>query len=238
MLVDEERAEAAEWRNFQADRQAETRSILFDRFRDFAESVSKNEWHRISDLGLGSDDCEQLAYEALIQSIDRFDPSLDVPFTAFARQRIRGAIKNAIPKANDANAAYHARKRAQRDRLASLKQAATAQLSDDPIERLRELVVGMALGIVLEDTSDERIKQIPSKAPSAYDSAAWRQMTYEIEHKLANLPEQERLVLDYHYKQGVRFVEIAALLGLSRGRISQIHAKALSRLRHSLSKFR
>ncbi len=238
LLAIEERVEAAEWRNFQLAPASERRVVLFNRFRHFAQRLAKSEWHRVPNLGLAIEDCEQLAYEALLHSIERFDPTRGTPFTAFARRRIRGAIQNALPKATEANAAHQARKRAERDRLTSLKRSATQTDREDPIDTLRELVVGMALGFMLEDASDDRVQQVPSEAPSAYDSAAWGQITHELERKLASLPERERMILDYHYKQGVRFTDIAALLGLSKGRISQIHAQALNRLRVSLSKFR
>jgi len=48
----------------------------------------------------------------------------------------------------------------------------------------------------------------------------------------------ERQVIEYHYLQGLLFADIATLLGLSRGRVSQIHSSALFRLRKSLAKFR
>ena len=46
------------------------------------------------------------------------------------------------------------------------------------------------------------------------------------------------MILEMHYKKDVQFTEIAKLLGLSKGRISQLHAQALARLRATMSKFR
>jgi len=51
---------------------------------------------------------------------------------------------------------------------------------------------------------------------------------------VADLSEQERTVIRYHYLQEVPFSEIAALLGLTKGRIAQIHKQALGRLRTAL----
>ncbi len=238
LLVDERRAEAAEWRRFSAHRTAKTRAALFGRYRDLAEKLGRREHYRQPDDGLGLDDCQQVAFEALLQSIDRFDPGYNVPFPAYARPRIRGAIHNALAKATEARAASTARQRAERDRLASLKRKAEASGNIDPFDTLRELVVGMALGFMLEDDAENEALNVPADTPSAYDNVAWNQVVYAMKDKLATLPEKESLVLDYHYQQGLRFTEIATLLGLSRGRISQIHAQGLARLRKSLARFR
>lgn len=238
VLVDGQRAEAAEWRHFRNERSPDARGALFKRYRSWARALAHGEHCRIIDMGLDRADCEQLAYEALIQSIERFDPDLGPGFTSFAGPRLRGAIRNALTKANEARAAYSARRRAEKDRFVSLKRRAVKAKHDDPMDTLRELVVGMALGFMLEENADVEAYQVASDTPSAYDGVAWSQAVHALQERLGDLPDQERRVLDYHYMQGLRFAEIAALLGLSQGRISQIHSKALGRLRRSLAKFR
>jgi RNA polymerase sigma factor for flagellar operon FliA len=238
LLIDDEREEAAEWRHLRSGGGHTAREALFTRYREFARRLALKEFSRISGMGLEATDCVHEAYEALLASLERFDPDVGTPFTAFARPRIQGAIRNALAKATEARASYNARKRAERDRLASLKRSSKASSEDDQMEALREVVVGMALGFILEDNAEEEAQNVASEAPSAFDGAAWKQMVKALGEKLANLPDPEQSVMDYHYKQGLRFTEIASLLGLSRGRISQIHSKALARMRKSIAKFR
>lgn len=238
LLVDEERAQAAEWRSHSEKPTAQTRAALFARYRQKALRIARHEWRKIEGMGLEASDCEQIANEAILRSIDRFDPDRGVPFLSFVRPRMRGAIRNALAKATEARASFSARKRAERERLASLKRQSSEQDGTDSIENLREVIVGMALGFMLEDNAQSEAEFVPSGAPSPYDRAAWAQAIAAMEAKLNELPPQEKSVLDYHYKQGLPFKDVAVLLGLSRGRISQIHGKALSRLRNSLAKFR
>ncbi|GAA4044803.1 sigma-70 family RNA polymerase sigma factor [Parerythrobacter jejuensis] len=237
LLMDEGRAEAAEWRHHAQQPTAQSRRALFDRYRNFALKVSGDEWRRIGDLGLDRGDTDQLAYEALLGAIDRFDPHKGVPFTAYARIRLRGTIRNALPKATEATAIYNAKKRIERDRLRSLKHAADSS-SDEPLELLRELAVGIAIGFMLEDAGEAGLDVMPSADPSAYDAVSWQQLVGELNERLGALPDRERMILEYHYKQDIQFTEIAKLLGVSKGRISQIHSQALKRLRTLLSKFR
>lgn len=238
LLIDGGRAEAAEWRQFRTDPSADARVALFTRFREVARRTALKEHRRISGMGLELSDCTQVAYEALLESIERFDPDRGIPFAAYVRPRITGAIRNALAKASEARSSYSARKRAERDRLTSLKRQASTNEDNDTMESLREIVVGMALGFLLEENGEGEAEQVPSSSPSAFDGAAWNQLEKALDDKLSNLPDPERSVIHYHYKQGLQFAEIASLFGLSRGRVSQIHSKALARLRNSLSKFR
>jgi RNA polymerase sigma factor for flagellar operon FliA len=48
------------------------------------------------------------------------------------------------------------------------------------------------------------------------------------------LPERERELIQRHYVEQVEFQQIAADWGVTKGRVSQLHAQALQRLRHLL----
>jgi RNA polymerase sigma factor for flagellar operon FliA len=65
-----------------------------------------------------------------------------------------------------------------------------------------------------------------------YASVEYRQLQARLHAAVAALPAQERRVLEGHYFQQQSFAGIADDLGLTRGRISQIHKSALSRLRN------
>lgn len=52
------------------------------------------------------------------------------------------------------------------------------------------------------------------------------------------LPPQEKLVITLYYYEGLNFKEIAEVLELSQGRISQLHTKSILRLRGHLSRKR
>jgi len=48
---------------------------------------------------------------------------------------------------------------------------------------------------------------------------------------LRQLPEREAMVMSLHYQEGLTFREVAKVLDLTPGRISQIHTQAILRLR-------
>jgi RNA polymerase sigma factor for flagellar operon FliA len=53
---------------------------------------------------------------------------------------------------------------------------------------------------------------------------------------IARLPERERRIVGMHYFEGVKLKDIGAELGVSEPRVSQLHARALGRLRGMLAR--
>ena len=52
---------------------------------------------------------------------------------------------------------------------------------------------------------------------------------------IAELPDSERRVITLYYREGLLLREIGAILGVTESRISQIHSRALQRLREILA---
>ncbi len=55
--------------------------------------------------------------------------------------------------------------------------------------------------------------------------------------KIASLPERERLVMSLYYEEEFNLREIGEILGVSEGRVCQIHGQALVRLRARMSEW-
>jgi RNA polymerase sigma factor for flagellar operon FliA len=171
---------------------------------------------------------EQFAYEGLLHAIDRFDPLRGIPFGAYARRRIIGSIADGTAQMTEMDAQYSYRRRAEKDRARSLSvDAATA----DPLRALADLATGLAIGLMLEGTSLIEPSDGADHRPNAYESLAWRELQALITREIGRLPERESVIIRQHYENGVSFTHIAQLLGLSKGRVSQLHASAVARLR-------
>jgi RNA polymerase sigma factor for flagellar operon FliA len=56
-------------------------------------------------------------------------------------------------------------------------------------------------------------------------------MSARLQREILHLPEREQVILRKHYIEGVSFEDIAILLRLTKGRISQLHREALLLLR-------
>lgn len=235
LLVDEERAVAALWRNHLEAGSAKTRIALFRHYRKYARRLARDHARRMPNLGLDRGDFEQLAVEALLHSIDRFVPELGTRFESFTRLRIKGHIRNALAKASEASAQYSHRRRIERDRLRSLREQ-DEDYATASIEGLAAMAAKIAIGLMLEDQATVEPDELPTAEPSAYDTLAWRQLCGELDRRLNHLPDKEAFVINQHYQHGLQFQQIAILMGLSKGRISQLHAAGLERLRKQMSR--
>ena len=131
---------------------------------------------------------------------------------------------------DEAGAAYHHRRRQEADRARSLADEADG----DPVAALAALASGLALGLMLEGTTLAVAGDGADPRPDAHHSLAWRELQALLAAAIVRLPDREGTIIRQHYEAGVSFTQIAQLLGLSKGRVSQLHAAAIARLRARL----
>jgi RNA polymerase sigma factor for flagellar operon FliA len=230
--------EARLWADFKRSGSSIARERLFARFVGFARNVARrlHREHSWGDLELA--DLQQHAYTGLLEALDRYDPDLGTPFRAFAAHRISGSIRDGIARTNEMREQISWRRRVRRERVRSLS-APDAEAPSTPIEKLAEIAAGLALGFMLEGTSlfvedDADGGQPIRAAATAYDSAVWNETVSRLHEELATLPEREQNILRQHYIGGLSFDQLASLLSISKGRVSQLHRAALELLRKRL----
>jgi RNA polymerase sigma factor FliA len=226
--------EGALWLSFTESPSTAGRERLFRHYQHLARNMAAR--YRRSNAGAQIEFAElyQLGCTGLLESIDRFKPELGVPFRYFANRRISGAILNGIAKYSELNWQISARKRAERDRIASLgHNAGQVQSMDEQLSLLGEIAAGLALGFMVE--AGDAIGNDPaSPDEDAFETLAWKQMIKLIGEEIHQLQPQQRDIMLWHYHDGLPFDQIAIILGLSKGRISQIHKAAIALLRKRL----
>jgi len=212
---------------------AQARERLFSRYLSFARDLARRQFVKRSGADLDRADLEQLACEALLEAIDRYEPMRGVPFEAFARGRILGNIADGVRRSSELREQLAWHRRMERERMASLR--AGADEGRSPLDELADLAVGLALGFMLEDAglivSEASASNAGSGSYNAWHSLAWSETRAWLARELAGLAERDRLILQYHYVDGVAFEQIARVLELSKGRISQLHRAALTTLK-------
>lgn len=101
--------------------------------------------------------------------------------------------------------------------------------------RLSEVGIGLALSCLL-DGSGMIEANADATVESYYRGLEFSQLRNRLLAVLATLPEREQQVIRYHYLQETPFVDIAALMGITKGRVAQLHHQALRRLAETMHK--
>lgn len=230
---DEADDEADLWREVALGSGA-ARETLFERHVAFARQIAARQ-HRARTRGdLELVEIRQLAFAGLLEAIDRFDPERGVPFRGYASRRITGSILDGIARASEVREQIASRSRLRAERLRSLAPQGVDGLdASQALNALVELATGLAVGFLLDGglAADE---EAADRSPSAYDGLAWRETVENLRQAIASLPDREGFIVRQHYLHGVAFDLIAGLLGLSKGRVSQLHRDAILRLRKRL----
>ncbi|MCL2789965.1 MAG: FliA/WhiG family RNA polymerase sigma factor [Desulfobulbus sp.] len=197
------------------------------------------------------EDMISAAMVGLIEAANKFDDAKGVKFKTFAEYRIRGAILDEMRKLDWFS-------RSMRDKQNQLTQtmlrlerrlgrspeedemAAEMSMSLDDYRNLLSEVSHLgcvSLHETLDHTEDGRsfldnLEDIGGPAPS--ELIEKQEMTRLLAELLEELSEKERLVIALYYYEELTQKEIAEVLGVSEGRVSQLHSQSLLKLRVKL----
>ncbi len=188
----------------------------------------------------------------LLEALGRYDPTRKVKFSAFAMSRIRGAMIDELRKVSLAPRSFFPRLRLVQEAEARLRQklqrepssAETARFLGWTESALNQVWAGFNLLAVLslEKLLFESIRGDALKLEETL-SADWgdpeeamlgdEKMSI-LSAALDRLPPREKLLLSLYYYEDLTQKEIATMMNISTVRVSQLHARALRRLREIL----
>src|SRR5580765_4434255 len=185
----------------------------------------------------------------LIDAAHRFDADRGIKFETFAERRVRGAMIDALRRD-----AWPRGVRRQRRELDAAREALRRELGHEPSladlaarvgsdeKRLSRTIVRintiestspLATGEHLDENSLPPAL-VPSE-PDAPDAAYEKVETKErIRAAISSLPWRERKVIGLYYYGEVTMKQIGAEIGVNESRVSQLHARAIRRLRDAL----
>lgn len=221
------------WLEFVRTRGVPLRDALISRYSALAKITAARLYRRRADNSVDFGDYLQYARVGLIESIDHYDPERGVPFEAFSSFRIKGAILNGLQSESEVASQRAFWSRRARERFDSIKENETRGDRRASLEELVNLTVGLALSHLIEQDAGEIIDE--SLAANPYAITELIQLKRAVRSLLPSLPERERELIRRHYDEHVEFQQIAAEWGVTKGRVSQLHAQALGRLRKLLA---
>ncbi len=189
----------------------------------------------------------------LIDAAGRYKPSMGVPFDAFARRRVQGAMLDAL---RDLDWAPRSLRRMRRDLDATVARlrhdlsrepnedeiAAAMALSPEEYAKVLDQVKSLEIGAIrqLDATSEDGTPLLelcmdPEEGPDVQlERVELRRL---LARALMELPERERQILALYYEEEMTMAEIGEVIGVCESRVSQLRSLALSRLRTSMRSY-
>jgi RNA polymerase sigma factor FliA len=218
------------WRAWRDESSLDARNALIEHYLGLARGVAASLYRLRTDNSVAFDDYQQYGRMGLMQAVERFDPGVGIPFEAYAARRVRGSILNGLGKESEVLAQRASRASQERDRLRSLREGAAEV---NKLDRLIHVTLTLAIGAILDGEFTEPVDDSPTGNP--YAATEFSQLSARAWRLMEQLPEKERWLMQRHYGEGVEFQHIAEELSISKGRVSQLHAQALARLRERLT---
>lgn len=182
----------------------------------------------------------QFASLGMMEAMDRYDPAHGVQFKTFAARRMHGAILDGITRLTEKQQQIAVQQRLRKERLDEAKEhagEAPAGSGDRLFGYLAEVGIGLAISYLLEGTGmidAEALPETVQEYDSPYRRVELEQLRRRLGEVVSRLNDQQRTVIRYHYLQQHPFDEIAQMMNLTKGRISQVHRQALQALREQL----
>jgi RNA polymerase sigma factor FliA len=185
----------------------------------------------------------------LIDAACRFDEARGIKFETFAERRVRGAMIDALRRD-----AWPRGVRRQRRQLEAAREQLRRELGAEPSladlaarvgsdeTRLGRTIVRIT---TIESTSPLSAGEnvdgsmlpaalVPSEPPAPDKAYEERQVRDRIRAAIASLPPRERRVVALYYYGDATMKQIGAEIGVNESRVSQLHARAIQRLRKAL----
>lgn len=201
-----------------------------------------------------TDDMYSTGVMGLIKAVEKYDPTKNNKFETYAVLLIKGAIIDEMRSLDWIPRSVHQKS----NEISNAQQKLSQKLGREP----RDEEVSKELGIPLQEYLDllSRVRpailiplnadqdqdaenthiseRIPDeKTKSGYENADRNEFRKLLEQAILDLPEQERMVLVLYYYENLMLKEIGQIIGVTESRVSQIHSKALLRLRGRLKNF-
>jgi RNA polymerase sigma factor FliA len=221
------------WDAFSGGGDAGARVALIEHYMPFARAVAARLYARRVEPACSFEDYLQYARVGLIEAVDRFDATRGVSFEGYAVHRVRGAVLNGINQESEISAQREFRRMVAAERMQSLVAATGRPEQRASLQDFIDITIGIAVGLTLEAGHDELTDDSHDGNP--YAAAELAQLARQVRDSVHELPEREREVIEGHYYNGMEFQEIARRTGVTKGRVSQLHAKGIAHLREKLA---
>jgi RNA polymerase sigma factor for flagellar operon FliA len=242
------------WRRYKATADDKARERLVVAYSPLVKYVAGR---MASGLPAHVEESDLISYGlvGLISAIERFEPERDVKFETYAITRIKGAIIDELRSLDWVPRSVRSRAREIERANSKLEHQLQRAPTDDEmageltmsVEEFQEALLQISNSTVaaldelwtVSDSSGDQVSLLDTlQDPDALDPSEVMDATDmkdRVADAIARLPEREKLVVALYYYENLTLREIGEVLGVTESRVSQLHTKAVLRLRGRLT---
>lgn len=233
------------WKLYEVSRDIEIRNELVMRYSGLVSSIVR----RISSVSgnyTEFEDLQSYGMLGLIKAIEKYDSDRGASFETFAVYRIRGEVIDYIRR-NDW-VPRGVRKRAQEFEYTVSEMASELGRKPQESELANRLGIGTSdlrqlysdierFNVVSFEDMLQNAMQIgedfaDSQTPEG--SVQEQELVDTLAAAIDGMPERERMIITLYYYEELTLKEISGILGVSESRVSQLHSRAISRIKKTL----
>lgn len=197
------------------------------------------------------DEIKSLGYQGLFDALTKFDPTRDLKFETYASFRIRGTIIDGLRKEDWLSRSLREKTKKMDEEISKLEQSYLRTVTPEEVadhlgmttDQVYQTVHEQYFANVLsidekmndDDDHDQTFVLQDEQTKTPEQQAVKSELIGDLITKIKELNENEQLVLSLFYQEDMTLTEIGEILSLSTSRISQIHSKALFKLRSLLA---
>ncbi|MBB3109417.1 RNA polymerase sigma factor for flagellar operon FliA [Paenibacillus phyllosphaerae] len=239
------------WQKWKEDGDIDAKKRLIEDYLSLVDYVT----NRMA-IGLpknvSKDDLASNGVMGLIDAIEKFDYRRGLQFETYASWRIRGAIIDGLRQGDWVPRSVREKAKKIEDAYQKLEQTYLRTVSDSEISHylnvsekdfqnmLQEIAVTTICSLedpIREEESETRLSLlVDEKAKNPEHKVHEFYLKESLVRGIEKLTEKERTVVSLFYYEELSLSEIAEVMSLSPSRISQLHSKAILRLRGALDK--
>ena len=183
----------------------------------------------------------------LIDAAGRYKPSLGVPFDAFARRRIHGAMLDSLRELDWAPRSLRRMQRSVDSAVSNLRHelrrepeegeiADALNVSEDEYGRMLDQIRSAELATIRQagaaTTEGRNLLEVTIDASEGPHVLLERKELREhLAKAIQELPDRERQILALYFEEELTLAEIGEVIGVGESRVSQLRTQAIARLR-------
>ncbi len=233
------------WQAYQRNKTSENRNNLAEFYLPLVRIVAGRLAINLP-THIDKDDLLSSGFFGLLDAIERYDIERKNKFETYASVKIKGAMLDYLRSRDWLPVSVRQRVRKYEQTLNHLENELGREATDEEVASAMGITLGELknimgqLGAATVMPLDEYIQAETQdySNPGPQESLERQELQDTLAKAIDRLPEKEKLVVTLYYYEELTLKEISLILHLTEARISQLHSKAVLRLRGQLARMK